>query len=633
MSQEKIRNHLKNKDAVSIIHEINECTNEHELSSLISFLKRKEFLIDKRGDNSHRDTIKCITKNNPMTSKYSAEIEIINLLFSEDKRLQDLILNIPKVSRVSSLLQVIENQNTQFNWYFKNKHKKLIQKNIDVFEWHTNVMIVLNKTFKTLIYQNDIVKNNIFNFDFYRYNLFRKSFNVCLKYLHDSFTTSQWEDLYKLWKSGYAIYEKTGDIITVKLDRNAKLEWILKSFGKDLVYSRIEENELALISKHYPLTFVRNPHAKTDDVFATAMVKKYLHSDDLDTQISGIAAKYWLEFYSAIIRYSRNIEWINSLGRSSILRIILKRYLQVKSKTGWMRIITRNGMPNETAQRMLDLMTYSTCASDLYDYPFVKVKNRYWLASFLLTNGAAGKILISRFEQRDINTERGINFEVEVRKTLLKKGIPSVELRKKMEGKEYQCDLAFFIDDVLFLCELKDGGNNKIAQYDSSFYEDDIPQVNRICDFYEKHLDFVVDCFKKAKFKLPSINKCIRLLIYNAYFHSSFKIDKVLVTDYITFIASLRRGDLDLRICDKFNGPSHLLKGRYTATSFLKYLKTSFAVCNHDKIFSIKDQQLNVGKFTIQCEAVVASPLEIEDVLSILSPAVDFVKEYHKKKT
>ena len=66
--------------------------------------KKKGFFIDYTGENKYKDFIKLLKDTLPVLSKYCEELEIINLMFTEERKMQSFINSIPKRKRLSSVL-------------------------------------------------------------------------------------------------------------------------------------------------------------------------------------------------------------------------------------------------------------------------------------------------------------------------------------------------------------------------------------------------------------------------------------------------------------------------------------------------------------------------------------------------
>ena len=239
----------------------------------------------------------------------------------------------------------------------------------------------------------------------------------------------------------------------------------------------------------------------------------------------------------------------------------------------------------------------------------------------LLNVAHPGKLLKSRFRQNDFNiSQKGKLFEKEIIDMLKQHGIPVVQVHRRYDSKDYECDIVFLLDDTLFLCECKDNGDKYLYDYIANFYENDVDQMERISTFFEAHTDIICEEFKKIGCSNIRFKKVQKFLIYNTVFHSILNVKDINIVDYERFVAVFRRGDLDKRICDLYGGPLDCLFGRITSKKLMRYLKSEISVCNYDKIINLKTVELPFGALTIENQVEQCTNIDREEILAILNP-------------
>ena len=346
-----------------------------------------------------------------------------------------------------------------------------------------------------------------------------------------------------------------------------------------------------------------------------------MHTDDIYTLIDDVPIIYWIKSYAALIRYAKRVNFINFFRAFFLVRALLSKWLLVRSRDEWLERFTQVGIPAECANKIFDSLTYNKKSSDLYDFPLVRTKNEYMIVPALLNVAHPGKLLKSRFRQNDFNiSQKGKLFEKEIINMLKQHDVPVVQVHRKYNGNDYECDIVFLLDDTLFLCECKDNGDKYLYDYVAKFYENDVAQMERICKFFEAHTEIIHEEFEKIGCSNIRFKKVQKLLIYNTVFHSILKVKDINIVDYERFVAVFRRGNLDKRICDLYGGPLDCLFGRITSEKLMRYFKSELLVCNYDKIIKLKTGELPFGTLTIENQVEQCTNIDREEILAIMNP-------------
>ena len=395
---------------------------------------------------------------------------------------------------------------------------------------------------------------------------------------------------------------------------------IIKSKSKLQIYEYIKDIELAEAVKVHP-AFFSNELTDYYEILAWGTVKSYLHTYNIYTLIDDVPIIYWIRAYAALIRYAQRVNFINSFRGFFLIRALLGKCLLVRHRNEWVDLFIQVDIPEESANKIFNRLTYNKKSSDLYDFPFVKTKNKYMVIPALLNVAHAGKLLKSRFRQNDFNiSQKGKLFEKEIISMLEKHNVPVVQLHRRHKGQDYECDIIFLLDDTLFLCECKDNGDKYLYDYVADFYKNDITQMERISEFFEAHSDMIVDEFKKSGMQNVRFKKIQKFLIYNTVFHSILKIKDIHVVDYERFIAVFRRGDLDKYICRLYGGPLDCLFGKITVEKMIRYLNSEFRVCEYDEIIKLTVERLPFGSLIIENQVERCTSIDREKILAIISP-------------
>lgn len=629
---EQLKRLIKKNKYAEIVEHLFSISDHSILEQMISFLKKKEVFISRYESTDFSEYVELLKQGDWQLSDYAAEVECANLIFAEERKMQKSIKSARKQERLSNVLYSLDGIYS----HFYQKHKNLKPRKNDIQDpgiFLDGLALLYNSTFKSLLFDDEIWKNDAFKYTAFCLLWDNSSMEKCNEYIQLSAISHTWDELFENWKNGFVNIEKKEDRIVIRYAETPHLLWLRKSKSKLQIYEYIQEAELANAVKACP-TYFSNELTDFNELLAWGTLKSYLHTDDIYTLIDDVPIIYWIKAYAALIRYAKRVNFINSCRRFFLIRAFLGKGLLIRRRNEWIELFTQIGIPQECANRIFDSLIYSKKSSDLYDFPFVRIKNKYMIVPALLNVAHPGKLLKSRFRQNDFNiSQKGKLFEKEIVNMLKQHGLPVAQFHRKHDGEDYECDVAFLLDDTLFLCECKDNGDKYLYDYVANFYENDVAQMERISNFFEAHTEIIHEEFKKIGYSKIRFKKVQKLLIYNTVFHSILKVKDVSVVDYERFVAVFRRGDLDKRICDLYGGPLDCLVGRITAEKLMRYLKSELFVCNYDKIIKLKTGELPFGTLIIENQLEQCSNIDREEILAVMSPwyanAKAFFEEYN----
>ncbi len=633
MNAKELKKKLKEKKYDEIISFINKLDNEAEIQEAIIWLKTNRVFIDTTGKNRYKRKIKKIINPSPIIQNYVYELNIVNLVFIQDKKVQNYLKRkIFPQDRLSALWRVLSEIYDEKVEEVKSD-KIFALENIDaIINFHGNVE-VLNTVFKSLLYDDTIRKGKAFKYKIFKFFTDKTDIRHCRKYIGYSIWADTWDQKYHDWLQDRVSLHKEGSLIKIRYVNKETLDWFLKSCSKRTIYDDINEVQIASMAERYPLTFT-DGEKDYEYALACGLVKDTFHTDNLNETASEIPLNYWIWAYEILVQYSR--KWLAEIAKEEIgfIRTLYYKQYFWREKDYWIKTFEEGNIPSKEAEKLFSLMVYDKNSEDLYDSPFVAVKDKYVIPYFLLKDASVGLILRSRLRKADVNmAKKGKLFEIRIIKMLESKGIPVIQLhrRDKFNGsskkEDYECDVAFILGNTLFLCECKDNGERAVSERIHEFYKEDVKQVNRYCDYFETHKDYVIEVFNQKGYKVSKINKAIRLLIYNTYFHKPIDCDGVKIIDFERIAAPIRRGNLDLEICWRYGGPIRCLQGNFTAQKLLEYIKSNYIVCDYDKITKNFNQSLMLGKYKLEVETEIHSQIERTEILKLISPAARWAEE------
>lgn len=618
--------HLKkliHKKAYSeIISYISSVHDTNTLKQIIDLLKIEEVFINRYTDVDVANYLSVLSQHDLLLKHYTEEVECVNILFRQERKMQSFIKKINKRKRLSNVLYELD---CIYSHFIKERQdlqpREYDQQDVHVFL--EGLALLYNNTFKSLLYDTDIYQDGAFLFSAFDYLPNSFTLNECAKYIQFSTISYKWHMIFEDWKKGFVSIYKQEDTIITRYISSTELAWFKNSKSKLQIYRDIDEAVMANAVSMNPSYFSKEL-SEFDEIIAWVNIREYLHTNDIFELVNDIPIKYWIKSYTAIIKYAKK----HGEHNLSVFRALLGNLFFVKAKEDWIALFVKEGIPEADANKLFVQLTYTKSSTDIYDYPFIKIKDKYMITPALFTVAHGGKILRSRLSRNNIDiSEKGKNFENIIRKLIKKRYIPTIQIHRRNNGQDYECDIAFVMDNTLFLCECKDNGDKYIYNYLADFYVKDIEQSKRIGDFFENNIEIVVDEFKKAGYHDIKIDRIEKLLIYNTVFHSVFNIDGVCVVDYERFSSFFRRGDLDKRICEFYNGPIECLSGSFTYNKFILYINTQMNVCHYSDIIDIQTQTLDFGDITLIAEFERCNNIDREEMLCILDPW------YAKKKS
>ena len=616
---EELKRLIKKKQYDTIVEHIATIATEVSHCNLLAFLKKEEVFVDRDGKNGFNQYIHNLRVKCPFFAEYCNELDLVNQLFEQERKMQNILKAVPKSKRLPVLLYCINTNYLRALKEFKplNSQKEVAQ---DLYIILDGVALLHNVTFKSILYDGEIWKDNSFCYNAFIYSFSLSEYKKCYQYMQLSSITHAWDVIYKAWKENFVKIFRQDDKIVTRYLITPQLEWLNLSKAKLQIYDYIKDLNNALAQKE-KLESVSAELEASKELIAWETIKAYLHISDLDTLVDDIPIRFWIKAYCALIEYSKKVNFINYIYSINWLRTFLSRWLLLKNQKEWISLFIKNGIPSEYAAKIFECLKYNQKASDLYDFPLVKVRNKYMIIPALLHIAHPGELLKSRFRQNDFNiSEKGKSFEHELHNLVAKHNIPAIQIRRKYNEQEYECDLVFVLRDTLFLCECKDNGNKYIFNYISEFYKKDLQQAKRIFEFYEEHINEIKVEFSNQNFRIEDIKHVEKLLIYNTVFHSIIEESGIKIIDAERFVSFFRRDNLDQRICRLYKGPTDCLLGKITQAKFIKYMQSSYTICEYDKIIRLKNQNFRFGDLNLDIQVEQSNSINREEIMSIINP-------------
>lgn len=566
-------------------------------------IKLYDFLIDVRGTNKYSEIISILKRElktqNALT--YINEIEVINQIFSECAKLQNAINLVPPklilpLMLYWSSLNIDEYKSAKAQKFFKERNSDVIGS----YEKHAEMTI---QAIKSLIYNEKVYDGSKFIYKFHSSCLVysKTKYQKCImKYIEDSYIVSYWLEKYNYWKKG--IYG-----LNILDKNNLKLVIIDKSSIEKNTNPYIKERicriqyESGAINEYHFLKQIKNLDTNLDfmEFISQKVMDKHFYCESGDLVVQNVKIKDWLKAYYLICKISKND--IDKVLPISFLSSLFLDNMRCKTKKRWIKILTRSGIPSKSAEIIFEHLIFKKGATDLYDYPFIPVNNKFMISRTVSKWIHPARSLISRFNSKDINIDiKGHNFERNLYTFLNLAQVPSVSLHNKVNGQEYECDAVFYLDNTFVFCECKSRTGHELETIDSEQYVNDANQLNRISKFYRENMNLVFEAFetKGVKIKDKKFYNVKNIVIHSAPVDGVIIKENVYIMDFDNFLFPFDRGSI---FEDYVNVKrlKNVFEGKVTIYKLFKFYDYNFRIYNYSNMIEYLDNEIQLGDFHI----------------------------------
>jgi len=454
---------------------VNSLLVNQEFDELINIIKKSGIAINKFGGGKsnnkvYKKVLKELStvKSSDSLNKFLADVDIINSLYRKFYEFYMVPLEewIPSEAQFSALLINLQlNMMSLEKSGVENPSFDLVNGSLEVLVSYASTIIKFFY-YKKYNFENISISEEVL----YYSNLHFESAHV-RKALED--VTILWS-LYDL-----DLYENSAGQITFDLE---SCKEIFSCISGHLTYLDIKNNKMVRQSMETLLKFPKNDYI--DD--AAEFILEYYNVDDLGQKIDDIP----------LIEYVKAYKVINRLGSSWILRdahsedYTIDGYLQKIRDYKLKTKMLKEGISSEHIDKILEVMTFSSKAVDLYDAPLFRLGKDYVFLPFIARTIEPASAIFSNFNSREVDMNlKGDNFELKI-KNILSQSNVEYHSYKKIEKKEtYQCDLIFKISNTIYFCEIKHF-KQPVTFWDFAIVKDKLyeatNQLNRIYKFYSK---------------------------------------------------------------------------------------------------------------------------------------------------
>lgn len=339
----------------------------------------------------------------------------------------------------------------------------------------------------------------------------------------------------------------------------------------------------------------------------------YFGSSLLDEKINGIQLKQWIHAYQILINESKKF-----LARQKTLKVYnLDKVCICKTIYKWKGFFQQNGFSIGESEKIIEFFTFDKKSLDLIDCPFVKIDDKLIILPSLTSQADASRALASNFLNKNINLDfKGSGFEKRSKVGLDMNGIKNSGLYKKTDETEYECDIAFILNNDLIFVECKAHVQpHTTRQHANHLYKlyKETSQLNRIADFFEKNLSIVREQLKLDESFVP--NKVHRILLTTSMVGTPLFVNGVHIIDESSFTKFIDRVPPSLGYFEKgsyINYPStkfDIYQGKITVQKMLDFLSSPPQVKLTEELY--QQRVFPLGLFEIKRNIKVNQTLHI----------------------
>ncbi len=351
--------------------------------------------------------------------------------------------------------------------------------------------------------------------------------------------------------------------------------------------------------------------------------RQYFGSPLLDIKIKGIELKSWIYAYELLVEESKKfVNRKQNLHVYNVDKICLSKPIDK-----WEKFFLQKGFTVEESKIIITMFTFDGKCSDLIDSPFIKIDNNLVIIPTLTSRADVARALASNFLNRNINLDfKGPGFEERVKSQLNINGIKNSSLFKRTGGTEYECDVAFILNEELFLIECKAHVQPYTTrQHVNHLYKlyNETSQINRIADFYESNSQIVNQQLNLNKDFKP--RKVHRILLTTSMVGMPLFINNVYIVDESAFTMFINRTPPSTHKFDNkyySESPSQkfeIFDGELSANKMIKFLKSPPQIQITTDLFQTKELSFdlfNIRRNIQVIETIQTSPRLPDSVLS-----------------
>lgn len=368
------------------------------------------------------------------------------------------------------------------------------------------------------------------------------------------------------------------------------------SLSRVRAFRMARANDLLNVGLVQPRTTELPPKAcrSINELISCYLTDLQFFSENLQEVVHGASLSEWIRAYHVLREFA-----IAKLGTADLRQPL--DILVIKTPDFFHKLLVREGGIEITrAECIIAHLTFKKKSRDLLDCPLVPFGKYLLMVPALTAISEPAHALESllhsiRSEKSHELSFIGPGLEASVRASLRDAGINA----RNVKMHNYDCDIAFVLDDVLFLCECK----AKFIAADFATYSElenflckrAVGQHTRTGDFFSNDLSMIKRVLDLAPDWQP--RSIERIIITSSKLGRAMQVDGCRITDHHAVHAYCTRKGATIKVGRKMEirVPDDRLEGTPSAEGFLNYLGTPQGLAIHGDLLAERRMPLTIG--------------------------------------
>lgn len=304
----------------------------------------------------------------------------------------------------------------------------------------------------------------------------------------------------------------------------------------------------------------------------------YFGTPTLEEMVENIKLSRWIKAYQLLINESK--KFISTHTSRADYRI--KKHCISKTKKRWKDLYKKNGFSSIEFETVFKIFTFNNKSQDIMDCPFIKIDDQFIIIPSLMAYADPARAISSNFLNRNSKLNfKGAGFEDRLKAGFKINNIKSSPLYKRVSDTEYECDVAFVVENDIFFVECKAHVQPYTTrQHANHLYKlyKETSQINRIADFYSNNPTIIKEQLNLGDdFQIGNYH---RILITTSMIGTPLYVNGVYIVDESSFSMFVDRTPPSLMLIEEgvfkqqFTQRFDIYHGEITVNKIIDFLKS-----------------------------------------------------------
>lgn len=363
-----------------------------------------------------------------------------------------------------------------------------------------------------------------------------------------------------------------------------------------------------------------NEFRTSDEYLSAIFCNELFGSEDLSEHILGISLGEWIRAYTILKQIS--ITFLTE--RKLKIPLTIRTSCIAKTRKEWADIFQENGFEKNKVEIIIDNLVFTKNSKDLIDCPFIPIDDELVIIPSIVVPISPADAMLSNFYQKELTVNfRGKGFENRFIVMLSSNNIQGKNLKTIDNGNEYECDVAFVLDDDLYFIECKTFLQPETPRRYFEFIDkitEATNQLNRISNFYAKNLQIVKNKLGLSDQWVP--RSIQRVVVSSAMLGEPSKINGCFITDFSIMRRFFDRENPGLSIGKvRINTPDKNYEGIISSEKLINIMTNPAPISIIKNIMKKTEREMTLNKISIKYDFFEENELIIPDKDSLVKLA------------